>query len=423
MRGRVGVSDELLRHRSAGVLLHVTSLPNGVLDDHAERFVDWLADAGQRWWQVLPLGPPDPFGSPYSSRSAFAMWPGLLADHGEPVSSDDVERFRRDNILWADAWAAFAGPDALADQVRVSRRWARLRAHAASRGVRILGDLPLYVAQDGLERTTQPELFQEGAVAGVPPDYFSEDGQLWGNPLYDWDAMRSDGFAWWVARMRRAFELHDAVRLDHFRGLEAYWAVPHGAETAREGEWRPAPGRELLERIREDLGTLPILAEDLGIITDQVDELRRGAGLPGMIVLQFELGETPVQDRRLWHEHDRVVYPGTHDNATVTQWWDGMHDHGRWTLEESLRRAGGEPGPPHRMMVELAHRAPAVIAIVSVQDLLGLGAEARMNTPALAEGNWSWRMGPDALTADHARWLRELTASTGRIDPGPGGAG
>jgi len=365
------MSAGILDERSAGVLMHVTSLPNGVLDDHAERFVDWLAEAGQRWWQILPLGPPDPFGSPYSSSSAFAMWPGLLADRSEPVGPDDVERFRHDHAAWADEWAAFAGPDALADQVRLSRRWRRLRDHAASCGVRILGDLPLYVASDGVERATHPELFQSGAVAGVPPDYFSEDGQLWGNPLYDWDRMRADGFAWWLARMRRAFELHDAVRLDHFRGLEAYWAVPVGAETAREGEWRPAPGAELLERVRGELGALPILAEDLGIITDEVDDLRRGAGLPGMMVLQFELGETPAQERRLWHEADRIAYPGTHDNATVTEWWDALHDHGRWTVEESLRRAGGEPGEPHRMMVELAHRAPAVIAIASAQDILG----------------------------------------------------
>lgn len=411
------MSGALLHRRAAGVLLHVTSLPNGVLDDHAERFVDWLAEAGQRWWQILPLGPPDQYGSPYSGMSAFALWPGLLPDHTERVSADDVERFRHEHAMWADEWAGFAGADALVEQVRVDRRWRRLREYAAERDVQILGDVPLYVAPDGADRAAHPGLFQTGALSGVPPDYFSEEGQFWGNPLYDWDAMRADGFAWWVARMRRAFELHDAVRLDHFRGLEAYWSIPVGATSAREGEWRPAPGEELLRRVRDELGTLPILAEDLGIITDGVDALRRGAGLPGMMVLQFELGETPAQERWLWHEVDRAAYPGTHDNATVMEWWEGLHDHGRWTVEESLRWAGGEPGPPNRMMVELAHRAPATLAVASMQDLLGLGAEARMNTPSRTGGNWSWRMAEGALTAELAGWLRDLTASAGRLDP------
>lgn len=403
--------------RASGVLLHVTSLPNGVLDGEAERFIDWLAEAGQTWWQILPLAPPDPFGSPYAGRSAFAAWSALVPGDDRPVTADDITAFHTRNAAWIDGWEAAEGPGAVEAQVRFDRRWREVRAYANARGIRILGDLPLYVAADGADRAAHPAYFRSDAVAGVPPDYFSEDGQLWGNPLYAWDRMRDDGFRWWVDRFRRALDLHDAVRLDHFRGLESHWAVPADALTARDGEWIPTPGYELLEAIRRRIGDrLPILAEDLGIITDAVDDLRRHFALPGMMVLQFEVADHPVQDGRLWHETDRVVYPGTHDNATVTEWWEQVDDRHRDHVRESARRCGVDAEQaPHRLLVEVAAHAPARIAISSAQDILGLGADGRMNTPGTASDNWRWRLTPGQLTADHARWLRDLTTDTGRM--------
>ncbi len=414
------VREHPLSGRAAGVLLHVTSLPNGVLDHEAERFIDWLAAAGQSWWQILPLSPPDAFGSPYAGLSAFACRTDLVPHDGRPVPAGELAAYRTRNTGWIDHWERFAGPGAVEDQVRFERRWREVRDHARRRGVRILGDLPLYVAAGSVDVASHPEIFRTDAVAGVPPDYFSEDGQLWGNPLYDWDRLRAEGFAWWIARVRRSLELHDAVRLDHFRGLEAHWAVPADATTARDGAWIPTPGREMLDAVEGTLGhDIPIVAEDLGIITDQVEELRRHFRLPGMMVLQFEMDDHPAQDGRLWHEEDRVAYPGTHDNATVEEWWASVDDRLRWHVTESAHRCGIADGPPHRTMVELAHHAPARIAIASAQDILGLGASARMNTPGTTEGNWTWRLEAGALTDDLARWLRDLTEATGRSVPVP----
>ncbi len=404
-----------LASRTAGVLLHVTSLANGVLDDEAERFIDWLAEAGQRWWQILPLAPPDHYGSPYAGLSAFAACDGLVPPTAVgPATADEVAAFREEHGEWAAGWEAYAGPGSLAGQVRFKRRWDEIRSYAADREIRIMGDLPLYVAQDGADRRANPGLFRNDGVAGCPPDYFAEDGQLWGNPLYDWQRMRADGFAWWVARLGRALELFDAVRIDHFRGLAAYWDIPAHAQTAREGSWQPGPGRELLTAVNERLGAPALIAEDLGVITPDVEELRLAFDLPGMAVLQFEVEHHPAQEGRLWHEPVRVVYPGTHDNATSAQWLEQASDHQRWCVDESVRRAGGEPVGGAWSLVQLAHAAPANTAIVCAQDLLGLGAEARMNTPGSTHGNWAWRLQPGQLTGELARRLRELTAATGR---------
>ncbi len=208
--------------RSCGILLHPTSLPGGRLGAEAYRFVDWLAAAGQSWWQVLPLGPPDEVGSPYKSPSAFAGWPGLLAEPDAPVSTAERNDFVARQAFWIGDWAEFAGGDAIADQVRFEREWRRLRVYAAEHGVRLIGDLPIYVAPGSADHLSHPELFQERFVAGVPPDAFTADGQLWGNPLYDWRALRAQGFRWWVERFRRTFELVDLTRLDHFRAFVAY---------------------------------------------------------------------------------------------------------------------------------------------------------------------------------------------------------
>jgi 4-alpha-glucanotransferase len=393
--------------------LHVTSVPGGRLGRPAYAFIDWLAAAGQRWWQILPLGPPNRLGSPYEADSAFAAWPGLLANPRARVTRAEREGFI-ERHGWARAWERFAGPDAIADQVRFDREWGAVRRYANDRGVRILGDMPLYVAPGGAEVRMHPELFVTSEVAGVPPDYFSEDGQLWGSPLYDWPAMRADGFAWWTERVRRTLELVDAVRLDHFRGLVAYWAIPAGARTARDGRWRRAPGREVIRAVTAVLGRVPLVAEDLGIITPAVHRLRRELRLPGMAVLQFMIDRGPVQANPLWRQQDRVIYPGTHDNATVAQWLRALPAQQRSHLDESLRAEGIDGPRSPWSLVQLAHAAPARIAIVAAQDLLGLGREGRMNTPGQRQGNWRWRLAAGALTDDLAARLRDLTHRTDR---------
>ncbi len=400
--------------RRAGVLLHVTSLPGGRLGPEAFRFVDWLVAAGQTWWQILPLGPPNRFGSPYEVASAFAGWSGLVAEPDAPIVDAELRQFSARHH-WAGDWARFAGARALADQVRFDREWTALRGYANDRGVRILGDLPLYVAKDGADVTLRPELFVTSEVAGCPPDYFSEDGQLWGSPLYDWPAMRADGYRWWIERIRRTLELVDAVRIDHFRGLVAYWSIPAGARSARSGRWRRAPGRAVIAAARAELGSLPLVAEDLGVITPAVRRLRRELGLPGMAVLQFMVDRGPVQSHRLWTDEDRVIYPGTHDNATSAEWLRGLGAPKRRHLDRSLRLAGLEAARSAWSLVQLAHAAPARIAIVPAQDLLGLGREGRMNTPGRRRGNWRWQLAPRALTADLAARLREVTAAAGRL--------
>lgn len=315
---------------------------------------------------------------------------------------------------WIDGWLRFAGPGAITDQVRVEREWLAVRSYAEARGIRILGDMPLYVAADGAETRLHPELFATGEVAGVPPDYFSADGQLWGSPLYDWPHMRATGFRWWVERVRRSTELVDAVRLDHFRGLVSYWAVPRSARTARHGRWRRAPGAELLGAVRDALGAVPLVAEDLGVITPAVNRLRRRFDLPGMAVLQFMLGGRTAQASPLWDQADRIVYTGTHDNPTTAQWLRGLGQRDRTRLVRSLREAAIAEVPSPWALVRLAYAAPAGIAIIPAQDLLGLGAGARMNTPSRRAGNWRWRLEPGQLSADLAARVRDAVLQAGR---------
>jgi 4-alpha-glucanotransferase len=257
------------------------------VDEEAYRFVDWLAAAGQSWWQVLPLGPPDPTGSPYNASSAFAGSPALLAAPRARATVDDVEAFVARHPFWAGDWAAFAGAGALADQLRFEREWEALRDYARKRGVRVFGDVPIYVAAGSAEHLAHRELFRAGEVAGAPPDDLSVTGQHWGNPLYDWTVHRRTGYRWWIERFRRAFELHDLVRLDHFRGFVAYWAVPEEHKTALRGRWRRGPGDEVFRAATRELGELQVVAEDLGLITPAVVALRRRLGFPGMVVLQW----------------------------------------------------------------------------------------------------------------------------------------
>ena len=405
--------------RSSGVQLHITSLPGGRLGAEAYRFVDWLAAAGQSWWQVLPLGPPDRYRSPYKSSSAFAAWRGLLADPRAPVSSSEIASFRERQEFWIGDWERFAGRGAVADQVRFDREWGALRAYAEQRGVRILGDVAIYVSPGGCDHRLHPELFQSGLVAGAPPDAYSRAGQLWGNPLYDWPALQRRGYRWWVERVRRTLDLFDLARIDHFRGLVAYWAVPAGARTAIGGTWKRGPGIALFRALERSLGgSLPLVAEDLGVITEPVERLRRQVGLPGMLVIQF--GMDPDQPRSIHrlanHTADRVVYTSTHDQDTARGWLESLSERRRAFVDSEIARLGfTDRRRPWWGLIRYVFSSPAQIAMIQAQDALGLGSEARMNAPGSAGGSWRWQLRKGALTGALARRLHEATEESGRL--------
>jgi len=394
--------------RSSGVLLHPTSLPGGRLGEEAYSFVDWLAEAGQSWWEVLPLGPPDEHGSPYRARSAFAGSTALLAEPRAPVSTDEVDDFVARHAYWSAEWAAYERRGALEGQVRFEREWSTLRRYASARGVRIFGDLPIYVSDAGADLASHSELFDTRLVAGAPPDAYSATGQLWGNPTYHWRAVRAEAYRWWTERFRRTFELVDLTRLDHFRGFVSYWAVPAGAKTAKAGRWRRGPGIELFEAAQRELGELPLVAEDLGSVTPAVYRLRDRLGLPGMVVLQFGSTRRRSSPHRLEnHPEHAVVYTGTHDHDTALGWWSSLSPRTR-------QETGLDPADPAWSLIELALSSRARLAIVPVQDVLGLGSEARLNTPGRPDGNWTWRLRRGQLTSEHAARLREATSAAGR---------
>jgi 4-alpha-glucanotransferase len=302
--------------------------------------------------------------------------------------------------------------------VRFDREWARVRAHAADLGISLLGDAAFYVAAGGADHRMHAELFREDVVGGVPPDDWSATGQLWGNPVYDWARMAADGFGWWIERLRRALALFDAVRIDHFRGFVAYWAVPIGQRTAMEGRWLRGPGRALFDAARDELGELPLVAEDLGLITPAVERLRREIAAPGNAVLHFSFG----RERRDWSRivpSDAFVYTGTHDNDTTVGWWASTSDAQRARVRRALEASGLDAGglgddEPHWLLIRLALRSAAAVAIIPAQDVLGLGSAARMNRPGAATGNWAWRLAPGQLTRDLALRLRDETEAGGR---------
>ena len=404
--------------RESGVLLHVTSLPGRRLGEAAFAFVDWLSTAGQTWWQVLPITPPDAHGSPYSSPSAFAAWAGLLADPDAPVAGAEIDRFRTAHADWAPGWEEFAGPGALADQVRFAHEWAALRAYAGARGIRIIGDLPIYIAPASADHAQHPELFRPGLVAGAPPDTLSADGQLWGNPVYDWPAMRRARYAWWIARMRRMCGLFDLVRIDHFRGFVSGWEIPVRTSNARAGRWRRGPGHDLFDALGAALGPLPVIAEDLGRITPAVVRLREELGFPGMVVLIWAFARGAANPHAPEnHPVNAVAYTGTHDTPTIAEWWDDVaSDAERADADRQAAAYGIDDPEPHWRMVRLALASRARLAILPMQDLLGLGAEARMNRPGSDVGNWTWQLDAEAMDADLARRLAQATgcASRGR---------
>ena len=444
----------VLDRRRAGVLLHLSSL-EAALGRGGRAFIDWLADAGFSVWQILPAGPTGADGSPYWVRSDFAGNSAFL-DAAELPSASPAEyaAFLDETQQWLDDYALFevlsavhagaawwAWPAELRDRApaalaRVTRdrraelqrikreqfaffaQWRSLREHARAKGVRILGDLPFYVAPHSAETWAHRERFQlaadgrPAAVAGVPPDYFSETGQLWGNPLYDWQTMRCNHFDYWRARVLEQLQRVDLLRIDHFRALAAHWAVPAGAPDARGGEWHLTPGEDLLRLLMDELGDLPILAEDLGVITDDVVALRKGFGLPGMRVLQFAFsGEGDNPHLPHMHEHDSVVYTGTHDNDTTLGWYRSLDEETRRRVDSLLRVA---PGSMPEALICEALGSVGQLAVIPAQDLLGLGSEARLNTPGTAVGNWRWRLPAGALTAEIAGHFARINRMYGR---------
>jgi 4-alpha-glucanotransferase len=499
-------------YRASGLLLHVTSLPSpygiGDLGPSAFSWVSRLHDAGQRWWQALPLGPTGYGDSPYQPMSSFAgnamvvspaslildelltnkdcegSFPADVVDYEAVVpfkmrlletawsnfkagSRKDLrpeyDEFCADQDHWLEDYALFRAlkakyngayyldwpedlvqrkPGAMTsarrelenqvDQVRFAqfllfRQGDQLKSFAHSKGVRLIGDLPFFVSPDSSDIWSNPELFlldehrRPRFVAGVPPDYFSAQGQLWGNPVYNWDALRASGYRWAIDRVRALLAHMDAIRLDHFRGFAAAWHVPAGAPTAQSGQWVEGPGKRFFEAVRNELGQLPFIVEDLGIITPDVQALRDEFLLPGTRVLQFAFdgnSDNPYLPNNF--VHNTVVYTGTHDNAPTRQWYEELPDYQRQNFWNYLKRAPGESSEAAPALMSLGWASMAALTIAPLQDLLNLGAESRMNVPGRASGNWRWRS-QEGMLADRAfDCLQELT-ETSKRSGGPAG--
>ncbi len=503
--------------RNSGVLLHITSLPGrfgiGDMGKEAFKFVDFLKETGQHFWQILPLGPTSFGNSPYQCLSVFAGNPllisleqlekeGLLDSNDlkgiplfpeqnvdfESVSNyklpllkksfeifekqaaqsekDKFNQFCRENASWLDDFALFSAlkeafgakawnvwPTAIKkreqdtlnlwlrkeeseirlhqyEQYQFFKQWSALKKYGNDSDVRLIGDLPIFVAMDSAEVWSHPEMFnldkegQPTVVAGVPPDYFSTTGQFWGNPLYRWNEMKEGGYRWWVERFRAVRKQVDLIRLDHFRGFVKYWAIPAGEKTAQKGQWLPGPGREFFDILKKELGELPIIAEDLGIITRDVEVLRDELGLPGMRVLQFAFSGDPKKNIHLPHLHisNCIVYTGTHDNTTTLGWFHGKDisettqtgEERRKETQRALKYLGSEGYEINWDFIRLAMMSVADTSIIPLQDILGLSNEARMNTPALTKGNWTWRFCGGMLTTEMKERLKEITYITGR---------
>ena len=504
--------DASIFPRCSGILLHVTSLPggNGIgdLGKSAYEFVDFLADSGQKIWQMLPLGPTGYGDSPYQLFSAFAGNPLLIDLHAllhqgllPPQDLETVPDFAHDridygrvidvkqallrkaalvfmkeasqgdrsafdifckqNADWLDDYALFMACKGVhkdgiwadwetgirrressalnmwreklsADidshkfaQFEFFRQWEELKAYCARRGIRVMGDIPIYVAHDSADVWSHPQLFRLNehskptAVAGVPPDYFSATGQFWGNPLYRWDVSAASSHHWWIERFRASLKLFDLVRLDHFRGFEAYWEIPADAPTAQHGKWVKGPGVEFFQTAKDALKELPFVAENLGVITPEVEALRKQFGFPGMSLLQFAFGNDPQGPSFRPHNYSRelVAYTGGHDNDTTVGWWTSSGAGESTRTAEDIRKEraftraylGFENDPVNWVFIRAILASVAEIAIIPLQDVLGLGSSARMNLPGTVSGNWKWRYKPNALTKDLIERLRELT--------------
>jgi 4-alpha-glucanotransferase len=464
-----------LQQRRAGILLHPTSLPSGLLDEDVDRWLQMMADTGFSVWQVLPLGEPQAGLSPYQCSSAFAFNPALLSDTSavDECDSDFID-FCNKQQFWLDDYALFKVlkqhfndttwiewpaqwknrdaqtlrlsakeyEHAIAElkwqQYQLHKRWHEIRKKTSALDILLFGDMPIYVGHDSADVWAHPEWFllhPDGSmkvVSGVPPDYFSETGQRWGNPHYDWDAMRTDNFSWWKSRVHHHLEQFDLVRIDHFRGLEAAWVIDASCETAVDGHWQKMPGDELLSMIKSSLercyNQLPFVAEDLGIITAEVTALRKKYQLPGMSILQFgfdEFEDNPHKPQNI--KEDTVVYTGTHDNDTTKGWFNSLEEQVKNHVlsvlnlpladDEDDDDAGEDDFSPDRSscwfdnvdladlvverLVDNAMHSRANICIIPVQDCLHLDSAARMNTPGTIAGNWQWQFQWEQIEQQH----------------------
>ncbi len=489
--------------RSSGILMHITSLPGpygvGTMGKQAFAFVDFLKQAGQSMWQILPLTPTGYGDSPYQSCSSFAgnhylidlealieegllkkeevepidwCWKETKADFGRLYNNrlkvlriaysrfqggNDFELFLEDNAAWLPDFAMFMAlkaknggspwytwepgvkmryPEAmdamrheLAEEIRFycfvqylfNKQWTALRAYANKNGIKIIGDVPIYVPLDSVEVWSDPGMFQldenltPKVIAGCPPDAFSEDGQLWGNPIYDWEKMKADGYQWWLKRLAAAGEWYDIVRMDHFRGLEAYWSVPYGAETAKAGKWNKGPDMSFITAIKEGLPELEMIAEDLGFLTQEVLDLRDNSGFPGMKVLEFAFDSREPSDY-LPHTYvkNSVVYTGTHDNMTMRQWFDTAPKAAKEYAIEFMgltEKEGLVMGT-----IRTAMSSVSDMCIIQMPDWLNLGGEARMNFPGtLSDANWTWRAEKKDFNLSLAKRIYNMTKLYGRL--------
>lgn len=422
-----------LKQRLAGVLLHPTSLPSGKIDEQAIYWLDFMQHAGLSVWQVLPLGVPQQSLSPYLCNSAFAMNPALVENHTDIDNTDqdfirwckqqsywladyaDYSILREEHQLlpWYDWPEAYKYRDEAAirdlrkdkqeaiqaiswQQYQLDKRWQEVKQEASKRGISIFGDMPIFVAHDSADVWANRDCFlldelgQPKLVAGVPPDYFSETGQRWGNPHYDWKHLESTGFEWWMQRMEHHYRLFDIVRIDHFRGLQASWMIDANCPTAIDGYWEEVPGDALLTALKARLGDVPIVAEDLGLITEAVTALREKFELPGMSVLQFSFDafeDNPHKPKNI--DTSRIAYTGTHDNDTTLGWYEALETHEQDFVWESLEK--DNDGDICRALIDTALASEACLAVVPLQDFLKLDTSARMNTPGTVENNWLWR--------------------------------
>lgn len=503
----------IISKRSSGLLLHITSLPSrfgiGDLGPEAYRFVDQLVEAGQRYWQLLPLNPTEigMGNSPYSSHSAFAGNPllispehlhqdGLLLEKDLHIDEEfneekvefpkvaeskikvlwrsfkhfkselpdtiwkDFTKFQKKHHRWLDDYARFAAfkqhfdhkswvewPQEIKDhhkeavqeleqkledrvlfekylQYLFYRQWKKLKAYCERKDIVLFGDMPFYVSHDSADVWTHPKYFKldkEGnptTVSGVPPDYFSETGQLWGTPVFNWETLKKNNFDWWVERIDHNLDLFGLLRLDHFRAFSAFWEVPAGEETAVKGKWAKTPGADLLRLVQEKHQPMPIIAEDLGEIDQPVRDLMKKFDLPGMLVLLFAFGEDISTNPYAPHNHSKnnVVYTGTHDNKTVRAWYEETASAGdKKRLSEYSNHTLNKLNVADVMM-HLVQGSVAQLAVLPVQDVLRLGSEAVMNTPSTGNGNWEWRLKPGQFSQQQVKYLRDLTALYGRCE-------
>jgi 4-alpha-glucanotransferase len=482
--------------RSCGVLMHITSLPSpygiGTFGKEAEKFADWLKEAGQSYWQVLPIGPTGYGDSPYQPFSSFAGNPLMIdldelvengyitraqcesADYGADPGYVDFEKVNKtktkllkeayksfvddvgytsfvlEEAEWLDDYALFMAlkdkfggkpwtqwdddiklrspealekyKDELKDEIRFYkfvqyiffRQWDRFHRYCNKNGINIIGDIPIYVSPDCADVWAKPELFEldekrcPKRVAGVPPDYFSKTGQLWGNPLYDWKAMKESGYDWWIKRVKKSAQCYDMLRIDHFRAFDTYYAIPYGHKTAEHGKWEQGPGMELFDAIKKELGDVNIIAEDLGDIFDSVKVLLKNSGFPGMRVLQFGFNPENADNDHLPHSYPKncVAYTGTHDNSTIMQWYKEADEKSRAMAKRYTKKCFLER--MNMCFIRNVYASPANLAIIPMQDILGLGKEGRMNVPSTLGGNWNWRMKAGAAKPSTANKLKEL---------------